>query len=767
MYHIQVNQITKQHISLPSISAISNLNTDDGVIYIYSSPTVYSYSTTGVLQPLQIPDLTGEVKDIVYNADAATLLLAVENGILQFSLNSKNSEMKFEAKNIEKIRLSADCNFIMVITNTKVFMLTPDFALLNSTPMENIVDAEFSANLQFVTILRKNEVIFLSNELHIRHRVDLEESQSLSIRPSCEFATVSSGNKVQFIEENCNIYKTFLHDQNCVIQRMQWNSTSELLLQIKKRSANKEDENVIEVSGYCYGKLVSKYTKTFESVLDAFWDEVDPNTFHVICTSLDHFTFCFVEKKCYSDNEEKNVIVQPFSETEISITDLNKGIMPPPLCHGKIETTLQDMRVDVIKGKCLISVIDSENVIQLYLYENGITSLWRKKLPVKYPTSFVILDEQNALVVDNCEGKLMVCNASGKDGEITQLENATKNVLVKASDIDWLTKSSDFVYMKLKDNRMVRTSFCLDTIEIAEDMKIDGKCEAFEIKSVKSHDELYYLKNHKFFHNLTLLAEKVNSFIVRGDYVYYTTLDHRLFASNVLNKTIYNRATERGSVIVGFLEKDTKLILQMPRGNLEVIHPRGVVLDIVISLFARKGYAEMFEVIRRNKVNYNFIRNYNTKQIVEDVPLIVTPEVKSENVNAFLLSLENGVLGEPYSFYLKEDTEEHTEETRQIALAVRHYLSEIHYPEAFVKTYLATFLLLQPVDFAEVLVHLFNFNEEGKKDGIVYLGTFFPINAIFKSALLTKSKKIAKFVISYSSLDPKEYEEQINALEFE
>ena len=44
---------------------------------------------------------------------------------------------------------------------------------------------------------------------------------------------------------------------------------------------------------------------------------------------------------------------------------------------------------------------------------------------------------------------------------------------------------------------------------------------------------------------------------------------------------------ERGSHIVTCVSDDTKLILQMPRGNLETIHPRALVLSTVRKLLDR------------------------------------------------------------------------------------------------------------------------------------------------------------------------------------
>ena len=44
------------------------------------------------------------------------------------------------------------------------------------------------------------------------------------------------------------------------------------------------------------------------------------------------------------------------------------------------------------------------------------------------------------------------------------------------------------------------------------------------------------------------------------------------------------RRVERGSKIVTVVGDDTKVILQMPRGNLETIHPRALILNTLKQL---------------------------------------------------------------------------------------------------------------------------------------------------------------------------------------
>lgn len=105
-----------------------------------------------------------------------------------------------------------------------------------------------------------------------------------------------------------------------------------------------------------------------------------------------------------------------------------------------------------------------------------------------------------------------------------------------------------------------------------------------------------------------LLANDATSFATTPDFFIYTVFSHeakfvpffalepsysglQTFVSHVetLKKpptenggdSLINRAVERGSKIVTVVPSSTSLVLQMPRGNLETIFPRPLVLRVV------------------------------------------------------------------------------------------------------------------------------------------------------------------------------------------
>ena len=67
----------------------------------------------------------------------------------------------------------------------------------------------------------------------------------------------------------------------------------------------------------------------------------------------------------------------------------------------------------------------------------------------------------------------------------------------------------------------------------------------------------------------------------------------------------------------------------MPRGNLEVIHPRSLTLKIVVRLLETgENYGEAMEILRRQRINQNIVVDNN-------------PALFLANVRTFLQQVQN------------------------------------------------------------------------------------------------------------------------------
>ena len=71
------------------------------------------------------------------------------------------------------------------------------------------------------------------------------------------------------------------------------------------------------------------------------------------------------------------------------------------------------------------------------------------------------------------------------------------------------------------------------------------------------------------------------------------------------------RSAERGSALITVLSDKPSAILQMPRGNLEALYPRSLVLPHEMGLISKGEYGSAVEVTRRQKVDLNLLVDMN------------------------------------------------------------------------------------------------------------------------------------------------------------
>lgn len=70
------------------------------------------------------------------------------------------------------------------------------------------------------------------------------------------------------------------------------------------------------------------------------------------------------------------------------------------------------------------------------------------------------------------------------------------------------------------------------------------------------------------------------------------------------------RAVESGARLIAVPSDCPTVVLQMPRGNLEGIYPRSLVLDMVLSMLEKECYSEAFAIACRHRVDLNILVDY-------------------------------------------------------------------------------------------------------------------------------------------------------------
>jgi len=99
------------------------------------------------------------------------------------------------------------------------------------------------------------------------------------------------------------------------------------------------------------------------------------------------------------------------------------------------------------------------------------------------------------------------------------------------------------------------------------------------------------------------------------------------------------RSIERGARLITAMPTSLSLVLQMPRGNLETIWPRAMVLAGIRKLIDEKNYRNAFLHCRTQRVDMNILYDHAPEQFIANVGVFVDQIKKVTYIDLFLSSL--------------------------------------------------------------------------------------------------------------------------------
>ncbi|GAA5833802.1 hypothetical protein JCM3766R1_000102 [Sporobolomyces carnicolor] len=165
-----------------------------------------------------------------------------------------------------------------------------------------------------------------------------------------------------------------------------------------------------------------------------------------------------------------------------------------------------------------------------------------------------------------------------------------------------------------------------------------------------------------------LVASDATSFVTTPDFLIYTTFSHEakfvpLFTLSPFytgptmvehsesfarrapggeNETpSIKRAVERGSRIVTVAPSSTSLVLQMPRGNLEIICPRPLVLRVVRDFLDSRRFRSAFLLCRKHRIDLNLLYDHNPSFFTAHLSEFVDQVKDVDHLNLFLSGLKD------------------------------------------------------------------------------------------------------------------------------
>eukprot|EP00049_Salpingoeca_infusionum_P014342 m.268011 g.268011 ORF g.268011 m.268011 type:complete len:1408 (-) comp15650_c0_seq1:323-4546(-) len=295
--------------------------------------------------------------------------------------------------------------------------------------------------------------------------------------------------------------------------------------------------------------------------------------------------------------------------------------------------------------------------------------------------------------------------------------------------------------------------------------------------------------------NDNVIATDCNSVATHRAFLVYTTNAHTcrfLPLTNDLCKATQQtqkqhefdhtiRAVERGSHIVCVPDHDIKVVLQMPRGNLEAIFPRALVLHRVKDLLDNKQYRSAFLMLRKHRMSLNLLYDHNPTAFQADVYDFVKAVRTTQNLNLFIVELKDEDTSiTMYSLLYDRTTpsEAIKTKTRDVCSLLRGTI-EAHSDEFahLFHSVLTTHIKVVPMETEKALARVLALKEQQPTEGesaskyedmaraaLKYLLLMVDVSTLYNEALGSYNLEFALMVAQVANMDPKEYIPFLNEL---
>ncbi|KAL7921536.1 IKI3 family domain-containing protein [Trichoderma austrokoningii] len=291
------------------------------------------------------------------------------------------------------------------------------------------------------------------------------------------------------------------------------------------------------------------------------------------------------------------------------------------------------------------------------------------------------------------------------------------------------------------------------------------------------------------FANSRLLAKNCTSFVVTPNHLIYTTSNHLVkyvhltadvedleVPGDDAEKDERCRSVERGSRLVTAMPTNMSIVLQMPRGNLETIFPRAMVVAGIRSLIDDKNYARAFSYCRSQRVDMNILYDHKPERFLSSVGLFLDQLSEVSYIDLFLSSLKE----EDVTQTMYQDTKRSKPHFHSInAAAVPETMLATKPPGSKVNAICDAVLKgLQPLkathlqniisahvckvppamdDGLTLVAELMQEDEKLAEKAVEHICFLVDVNRVYENALGLYNLDLALLVAQQSQRDPREY----------
>ncbi|XP_071527963.1 putative elongator complex protein 1 [Panulirus ornatus] len=331
-------------------------------------------------------------------------------------------------------------------------------------------------------------------------------------------------------------------------------------------------------------------------------------------------------------------------------------------------------------------------------------------------------------------------------------------------------------------------------IEDGKEVRFPSLCEQMSLCPINEGSQVIPLgltcRNRLYWGSKQLFAN-CTSYHIHTDHLLVTTTNHTLqivpLKHSALCKLVEgrnedvgivcSRKVERGSRLVTAVPQDTRVVLQMPRGNLEVISPRPLAVHTLKYLLKEHKYYQAMDIMRKQRIDLNLVYDHDPAEFLANITHFVQNVYNPQWIDLFLANLnEIDVTNTMYSFnYSNRQNQASQNQALNskidvVCKAVREAMISVD-EERFLLPILTSYVKMTPrqMDVALKLIQEMKDSKERKfkvsaEEGLRHLLYISDVNELFDVALGTYDFDLVMMVAEKSQKDPKEYLPFLNEL---
>ncbi|PVU98592.1 hypothetical protein BB559_001423 [Furculomyces boomerangus] len=271
--------------------------------------------------------------------------------------------------------------------------------------------------------------------------------------------------------------------------------------------------------------------------------------------------------------------------------------------------------------------------------------------------------------------------------------------------------------------------------------------------------------------NNEMVTPSCTSFYLRNDYLILTTTLHVLQFIPISDEIFRNtsldfianselkRRIERGSVIVLVHPVSDSVVLQLPRGNLETIKPRALVLSNIKKYIDTKNFSAAFHTCRTNRVDFSIMYNYNKDIFVSNMENVIKQIGDVEYLCLLASSFATVPSSSPTGQKKNQSGNVANNNNNDLCQSFRITLESVDKTK-YLQPILTCYVSEQPPATESALIEIKKLGDssfEIQSESLSYLLFLVDLGLVYKAALGCYDLELALLVAQKGQSDPREY----------